>query len=120
MQQHGIILLAHGSRDPQWRLPIENVAQLVAQSKPQLLVACAYLELTQPDLQSAVAVMAGTGLQRVTIVPMFLGLGKHARNDLPSLIKILRQQHPEIQFTLQAAIGENPRVLALLAEIAAA
>ena len=27
-EQHGIVLFAHGSRDPQWRAPIEAVAAL--------------------------------------------------------------------------------------------
>ncbi len=119
MLQRGIILLAHGSRDPLWRLPIENVAQLISQRDPQLVVGCAYLELTEPGLESAVAVMVSQGLQSVTIVPMFLGLGKHARDDLPVLLQVLQQKHPELEFILQAAIGENPNVLAVIAEIAA-
>ncbi len=120
MKQRGIILLAHGSRDPLWRLPMETVAQLITERDPQLLVSCAYLELTQPDLESAVIVMASKGLQSVTIVPMFLGLGKHAKEDIPLLMTVLQQQHPGLDFTLQATVGENPRVLSVLAEVAAA
>ena len=40
-----IILFAHGSRDPLWRLPIESVATEIRRRHPAALVSCAYLEL---------------------------------------------------------------------------
>ena len=47
---HAIILFAHGSRDPLWHRPIQAVAQRIAKRDAQVLVRCAYLELTAPDL----------------------------------------------------------------------
>jgi hypothetical protein len=67
----GIILFAHGSRDPLWRLPIEAVALQIKQQSPQVDVACAFLELTEPDLQTTTQLMAQKGLRHIAIVPMF-------------------------------------------------
>ena len=50
---------------------------------------------------------------------MFLGTGRHARNDLPVLVDGLRQQHPAVEFEIATAVGEDPRVTELLAVIAA-
>ena len=58
------------------------------------------------------------GASDITVVPMFLGTGRHAREDLPVLIAELRQAHPACRFHVQAAVGENPAVLDLLAKIA--
>lgn len=113
----GIILLAHGSRDPLWRKPIEDVAQRARDLEPQTQVRCAYLELTEPDLPGCVAEMATTGVQTITIVPMFLGVGKHAREDLPRLVSTLVQAYPQITFRQQASIGEDARVVDLLARM---
>ncbi len=120
MDRHGkaIILLGHGSRDPLWRGPIEAVAKRLKQRHPQLAVSCAYLELEPPDVATAAAQLVAAGAQRVTIVPMFLGTGKHARDDLPGLLEALRRDHPAVQFALQRPIGEDPRVLDLIAAIA--
>ena len=120
MGRHGkaIILLGHGSRDPLWRGPIEAVATRLKQGHAGLAVSCAYLELEQPDLAAAAAQLVAAGNDRVTIVPMFLGTGKHARDDLPRLLEALRQAHPAIEFVLQRSVGEDPRVLDLLAAIA--
>ena len=120
--QLAIILLAHGSRDPLWRAPIEAVRQhLEAQHAPseqQHSVRCAYLELCTPSLPDAVQELAAQGASRITVVPMFLGTGKHAREDLPVLMQDLRNAHPGVQFHVQQAIGEDPRMTALMAEIA--
>jgi sirohydrochlorin cobaltochelatase len=114
-----IILLGHGSRDSLWRRPIEAVAERLKQGYPGVAVSCAYLELEQPELPAAAAQLVGAGAERVTIVPMFLGTGKHARDDLPRLLQGLRQAHPAVRFELQRPVGEDPRLLDLLAAIAA-
>ena len=114
----GIVLFAHGSRDPLWHRPMQAVAQRVLQSAPGVAVECAYLELSTPNLASACASLLARGVTTVTIVPLFLGVGKHAREDLPLLVTELRAAHPHTVFELQAAVGEDARLIALLAEMA--
>lgn len=114
----GIILFAHGSRDPLWSQPMEAVATRTRQLDPQALVRCAYLELTAPDLPTCAAELVAAGVQSITIVPMFLGVGKHAREDLPLLVEDLQTSSPGITWHLQGAIGEDVRVTDLLARIA--
>ena len=112
---HGVILFAHGSRDPAWHAPIEAVAARMRALAPGVRVACAYLELTEPDLASAVQSMLADGVRAITVWPMFLGAGRHAREDLPRLLQALRTQHPQVRFSLQPAISEHPEVLAAMA-----
>ncbi|MCA3238883.1 MAG: CbiX/SirB N-terminal domain-containing protein [Curvibacter sp.] len=116
---HGLILFAHGSRDPQWRAPMEAIAARAAALDPQARVACAYLELMEPDLPACASAMVADGLTRITIVPMFLGVGRHAREDLPQIVASLRQQHPAVNFELRPAIGEDAAVVELLAQFVA-
>ena len=118
MKNRAVILFAHGSRDPLWHLPMQAVAAQVAAADPQVQVACAFLELTTPDLPTAAAQLVAQGVQQLTVVPMFLGIGRHVREDLPVLMDGLRQQHPGVDIVLQAAVGENPQLVALLAKIA--
>ena len=49
---------------------------------------------------------------------MFLGTGRHAREDLPVLIDALRQRFPAVVFEVLAAVGENEAMLNLMASIA--
>lgn len=116
--RHGVILFAHGSRDPQWRQPMEAVAERARALDPHTEVACAYLELTEPDLPTCASRLVQAGVERITIVPMFLGVGRHAREDLPLLVAELRRVHPSVQWQLQPAIGEQAAVVDLLARLA--
>lgn len=116
--RRAIILFAHGSRDPLWRKPVEMVAARMHVRRPDVRVACAYLELTQPDLPTAATTLVDEGATHVTVVPMFLGVGRHAREDLPDLLSQLRTRHPGVHFALLPAVGENPRLIDLLADIA--
>jgi sirohydrochlorin cobaltochelatase len=115
---NAIILFAHGSRDPLWHKPMEAVAARIRANAPDQRVSCAYLELSQPDLPGAVADWVAQGCDSITIVPMFLGVGRHAREDLPLLVADLHKAHPRTKFILQSAVGEDPRLVQLLAEIA--
>lgn len=114
----GVVLFAHGSRDPLWSQPVEAVATQMAALSPEIPVVCAYLELCAPDMAAATHTLVSGGVQAITIVPLFLGVGRHAREDLPALVEALRTQHPSVEFTLQPAVGEDPRLVHLLAQIA--
>ncbi len=114
----GIILFAHGSRDPLWRKPMEAVAARIAEMAPDRPVRCAFLELNSPDLQTSASELIDLGLQAITVVPLFLGVGKHAREDLPLLMTGLEQRYPHVVFNLQPSVGENPRMIDTLAQIA--
>ncbi len=113
-----IVLFAHGSRDPLWHKPIEAVAAQIATQAPDTPVACAYLELSTPDLPTVVNQLVVSGVTAVSIVPMFLGVGRHAREDLPELVTALRLKFPNLALTLNPAVGENAKLVQLLADIA--
>jgi sirohydrochlorin cobaltochelatase len=114
----GVIVFAHGSRDPLWRAPVESVARQIRDADPAVRVACAYLELSEPDLPTAAAQLVDQGVSRIRVLPLFFGMGKHAREDLPVLVEQLSRTHPDVRFERLATAGEDPRLTALLAQIA--
>ncbi|WP_051303505.1 sirohydrochlorin chelatase [Comamonas composti] len=114
----GLILLAHGSPDALWRVPIEAVLQAVQQQAPHLACCCAYLDACEPELPTAAAELVAAGASRIVVLPLFLGTGKHARQDIPRLVELVRMQHPQLDLVLEPAAGENPLVTGLLARIA--
>lgn len=114
----GIILFAHGSRDPQWRLPIEAVAAQITKRDHDTLVRCAYLELCLPSLPDAAVDLIAAGAHKLKVFPLFLGVGKHAREDLPMLINELRAAHPDLVVELLPTAGESDKLISLMADIA--
>jgi sirohydrochlorin cobaltochelatase len=116
--KRAIVLFGHGSRDPQWREPMDAVARRIKAQVAEVEVRCAFLELEAPDLPSVAAELADAGVTALRIVPMFLGAGRHAREDLPRLVEQCRRLHPAVTFDLRPSVGENPRVLEVLAATA--
>ena len=116
--KRGLLLFAHGARDPNWALPFDDVARRIRASAPELAVELAFLEFMAPDLATAGARLAATGCERVDVVPLFLGAGGHVRKDLPALMQTLRERHEAVQWQLNRAIGEADSVIAAMANAA--
>jgi sirohydrochlorin cobaltochelatase len=116
----GLILLAHGARDPSWAAPFEAVAARVSERAPEAEVRLAFLELMAPALADAGADLVRQGCARIDVVPVFLGMGGHVRRDVPAQLEALRARHPGVDWHLHAALGEAPRVIAALADAALA
>ena len=114
--QPGIILFAHGSRDPRWVEPFERLRDKLSARRPDADVRLAFLELMTPSLGDAVAAMTSAGTSDITLVPVFLGQGGHVRRDLPALADACRAAHPGLDLRLSAAIGEDDTVLDALAD----
>ena len=116
----GLILFAHGARDPRWALPFEALAARIAQGRPGLALRLAYLEFIAPTLPAAIDDLVAAGCQRVDVLPLFLGVGGHVRRDLPQLLDDARRRHLGLVLGLRRAIGEEPSVQAAMAAVALA
>ena len=115
---HGLLLFAHGARDPHWALPFEAVAARVRALAPGVPVALSFLEFMSPTLAEAGRQLVTSGCTQVDIVPLFLGAGGHVRKDLPQLVDELAAAHPGTQWRLQAAVGETAIVVEAMAQAA--
>ena len=114
----GLLLFAHGARDPRWALPFVDVARRVRKAEPRAAVQLAFLEFMTPTLREAGEALVASGCTRVDVVPLFLGAGGHVRKDLPALLAELSAEHPTVQWRLQRAIGEIDSVIEAMARAA--
>lgn len=115
----GLILFAHGARDPRWAEPFQAVRDRVAALRPEWPVRLAFLELMAPGLDAVADELAAAGCRAIVVRPMFLGTGGHLRRDLPQLMASLQLRHPAVVWRLETAIGEDPAVMQAMAQAAA-
>ncbi len=126
MSRTGILLFAHGARDPNWALPFEAVAQrLIARARGAAAtheaapeVTLAFLEFMTPDIATAGDDLAARGCTVVSVVPLFLGAGGHVRKDLPKLLDELSARHPGVSWRLCPAVGETDILIQGMADAA--
>jgi sirohydrochlorin cobaltochelatase len=123
MSRTGILLFAHGARDPNWALPFNAVAERLRQVRTSADVTApdvvlAFLEFMHPDIAVAGNDLAERGCTEVAVVPLFLGAGGHVRKDLPRLLEELSASHPGVKWRLCPAVGETDILIQSMADAA--
>lgn len=112
--KEGLILFAHGSRNPAWCRPFDQLLkELVRRSGCQAVLA--FGEFMSPGLTEAAQALAAAGVKKAVIVPLFLGGGSHVRGDLPKLARQARAASG-LRLSVAKAIGEDAGVLAAIAD----
>jgi sirohydrochlorin cobaltochelatase len=113
----GLLLFAHGARDPAWARPFEIVTERLRAARPGTPLVMAYLEFMSPGIEEAAQQLAAAGCTRVHVLPLFLGTGGHVRRDIPVLLDRLRAQHGNaIEWLLHAPLGEQEAVIQAISQ----
>ena len=115
-QCSGLILFAHGARDPLWAEPLLLLLEKVRQAAPSVPAEVAFLESMTPDLNDAVARLVAAGSVNIRIVPIFFGRGGHLRRDLPELVTRVQAKWPRTQISTAVSVGEDEAVLDALTQ----
>ena len=110
----GIILFAHGARDPNWARPLERLKRMLAERMPYAMVEAAYLEHMTPALEEAAESLIARGATELSIVPVFIAEGGHLKEDLPRRVEVLRERHPAIPVHVAPPIGEVDTILSAI------
>lgn len=113
--KNGILLFAHGSRNPAWAREFETLRDEVKKSATHALVELCYLELCEPGFSAGVNALVSSGATEIEIVPIFLAPGKHTMEDLPALIEVAQQAHANITFKARATLLEDELMRAAIA-----
>lgn len=107
----GIVLFAHGARDARWAEPFDRVTEKVRAGAPDVPVEIAFLEFMAPDLATAVGRLAGQGVTRIRVIPLFLGTGGHLRAEVPRLVAEIAAARLGVAIELAPAAGDDARVI---------
>ncbi|HET7731529.1 MAG TPA: CbiX/SirB N-terminal domain-containing protein [Usitatibacter sp.] len=111
----GIVLFAHGARDPEWALPFRAIRDRVRAQRPEYPIEVAFLEAMSPTLEEAIDSLARAGASCVTVFPLFMAQGGHLKQDLPRMLEGIRESRPSLPIALEAAIGDVPELLDAIA-----
>lgn len=112
----GIILLAHGSRNPEIIEQFDAIRVLVQDRTGCLLVSIAFREFQPPGLPEAVATLTSRGATRILVMPYFLFPGGHVTKDLPGECQNLVDQFPGVQIELTAPLGVHEKLADIVTE----
>ena len=117
------VLLAHGSRDPQWQVPFEAIAETIKkkdEENPDTVnstrVELSYMELCEPSLEDVCELLAKDGYKSINIYPLFFAAGRHLRIDVPLQLKNIEQKLG-IKTCLHHPVGQEESVQAAITQV---
>lgn len=112
---HGVVLFAHGARDPEWARPFEAIRDRIRTTRPECPIELAYLEIMNPPLDQAIANLIGKGASAITVFPIFMAQGGHLKQDIPRILAAIRAANPHVPISLESAVGDVPELLDAIA-----
>lgn len=111
-----LLLIAHGSREEQANADLRHVAAELRRREEFAIVEAAFLELAEPDIDTAGSRCVDMGADRVVLVPYFLSAGVHVRRDLAEARGRLGDRFPGVDFELAEPLGRHPLLVEVVLE----
>ena len=116
---HALLLIAHGSRREASNQQVRELAATLEQRARQRFdrVVPAFLELAEPDIQTAMDLCAEAGARTVTVVPYFLSPGRHVAKDIPAELGEAARRHQTLTIYQSDYLGRHASIPELLLEL---
>lgn len=114
-----LLLIAHGSREPEANADLHYVVEQLRLLKQYSSVDACFLELAEPDIDTAAARCVDQGAEWVVLLPYFLSAGVHVRRDLTTACEHLAERFPRVQFCLGEPLGRHLLLIEVVAQRAA-
>ncbi len=116
----GLLVIAHGSRSPEWNRRVlefgQRVAEKAAEDGTFKAVRIAMLEAVKPDVPSAVVELESEGCQRIIAVPLFVAPSGHSHFDVPAVLGIYSSASTRHHLAEEGLRVARPRVPIVLTE----
>lgn len=115
-----ILLVGHGSRDPEGNARFLDLAAQVAGARPEEIVEPCFIELAEPPIPEGIDRLVARGGRDVAVVPLVLLGAGHAKVEVPGHLDRARARYPFVTFRYGRPLGVHPLLLEILEDRLAA
>jgi len=116
MKKTAILLMAHGSRIAEANAAAYEIAEMIRSASDFEIVEVAFREMHPPDIQSAIDRCVVQGAERILLMPYFLFVGAHVREDLPAEMTLAQQRYPQVEFAMGNHLGAHRKLAEIVIE----
>jgi cobalt/nickel transport system ATP-binding protein len=110
-----LLVIGHGSRDAGGVAEYWRFVDLVARTT-DVPVGGGFIELAEPDLDTAIDKLIADGAEHIVAVPLVLLGAGHMKLDGPAALARARERHPGVRLDYGRALGVHPLVLDVAAD----
>lgn len=113
-----LILVAHGSRDPEWGRPLEALTRQIGQRTAPERVRLAYSQFAAPTLEDVAADAVRSGIRTLRVLPLFMTAGGHVERDIRPVVESIQRAHEDLEVELLPPVGELASFQKILVDVA--
>ena len=111
-----VLLMAHGSRIPEANDAVREIAAMVKEMTRFDIVEVSFREQHLPNIQQGIDTCVDQGAERIILMPYFLYMGAHVREDLPKEMAEAKQRYPRVEFVMGGHLGAHRKLAEIVAE----
>jgi sirohydrochlorin ferrochelatase len=111
-----VLLMAHGSRIPEANDAVREIAAMVKEMTHLDIVEVSFREQHLPNIQQGIDACVDLGAERIILLPYFLYMGAHVREDLPREMAEARERYPRVEFVMGSHLGAHRKLAEIVAE----
>lgn len=111
----GILVIGHGSRSKDVK---DTFFRIIDGMKERLKldVEGCFMELCEPDIPSTIEKMYSEGAREITCIPYFLFNGIHIKEDIPEMLKEIKEKHDDLIIYMANPIDYHSLLIDILVE----
>jgi sirohydrochlorin ferrochelatase len=111
-----VLLMAHGSRIPEANDAVRDIAAMLKEMTRFEIVEVSFREQHLPNIQQGIDACVEAGAERIILMPYFLYMGAHVREDLPAEMAEAKQRYPRVGFVMGSHLGTHRKLAEIVAE----
>jgi sirohydrochlorin ferrochelatase len=111
-----LLIMAHGSRITEANDAAREIAGMVREMTGYDIVEVAFRELHPPDIQEGIDACVAQGAERILLIPYFLFVGAHVRQDLPQELTEGMLRHPGVEMVMGPHLGVHRKLAEVVVE----
>lgn len=112
-QPRPLLLVGHGTRDPEGRQAFLDFAHAYHQLDPCRPVFPCFLELTQPSIFEVLSQCVAAGYSDLSVLPILLFAARHNKFDVTNELDRARHAFPQLRYHYGRHYGIAPEILTL-------
>ncbi len=112
----GVLVVAHGSRAKETEATLKTVLDMAKEKLPDVCIEHAFMEFGDKTIESGIAALAAKNVTDIKIVPYFLFMGIHLKEDIPNAVNECIKSYPDIKVVMGKPLGADSRLAEILAD----
>ena len=109
-----VLVIAHGSRAKETEAVLDAVLSMVKNKLPEIIIESAFMEFSDRTVKKAVASLISKGVTEIKVVPYFLFMGIHLKEDIPDMVAECAADFPELEIKMGEPLGVDMRLAEIL------